>query len=381
VKRFILASVAGATLLAGLVLLAVTSAPSCQSYLPPPTATLDGLSNGILQKPNTPIVVTFSTPVDPSTINIVIAPFDIDAYGNLPDEVPDGGSLNPLVTHTPTADTHATSTLSADHTTLTLDPTPMGWLPAGPSLVLLVDPGLTSETTGVVLHYRERLPFSYPATQGKNAPTRFHSGAYFFVLQVAKPLAVPLKVFAAIDVNAQTGEFSGQFTAALRNSDPNRCSPPCVDGNVCKELPTPSCVLMSTPPDNAEEYPDYVWKATSPDGYTFEMHGHASNVGDAGAVNILTEPGQLDVPSPAVTVEGLVLTAQFTPVDGGVVQASGSLTATHTLLGTLDLGPGAGTMSAVSIPDAQVPADLPQPGTVSGDAGVAGATDAAPNGG
>jgi hypothetical protein len=185
-------------------------------------------------------------------------------------------------------------------------------------------------------------------------------------------------------VNALTGEFFGQFTAALRNSDPNRCDPPCTNGNVCKELPTPSCVIMSTPPDNAEEYPDFVWKATSPNGYTFEMHGCASNSGDAGAVNILTQPGQLNVPSPTVSVEGLVLTAQFAPVDGGVVQASGSLTATHTVaFGTADLGPGAGTLSAVSIPDAQAPADLPQPGSITdaGADGEAGATDAVANGG
>jgi hypothetical protein len=383
-KPLVRATLAGGVLCLGLALALTTSAPSCQTYVPPPTATIDGLSNGILQKPTAPIVVTFSTPVDPSTVHIVIAPFDIDAYGNLPDEVPDAGSLDALVTIAPTSDTHATSTLSADQTTLTIDVSPTGWLPTGPSLVLLVSPGLTSETTGTVLHYRERIPFAYPTLAARSAPTRLGSGAYFFVMQVTKPLPLTLKAFAAIDVDGETGDFVGQFTAALRNSDPNRCSPPCVDGNVCKELPTPSCVLMSTPPDNAEEYPDYVWKATSPNGYTFEMHGHASNVGDAGAVNILTQPGELTVPSPAVTAKGLVLTAEFVPVDGGVVQASGALTATELVLGATNLGAGSGTLSAVSIPDAQAPDGLPEPGTENSDAGVdgdAGGEDGATDGG
>jgi hypothetical protein len=361
--------------------LAAASASSCQTYVAPPTATIHGLDNGILKKPNTPIVIKFSTPVVPGTVNVVIAPFDIDAYGNLPDELPDGGSLDVLVSHSPTKDAHATSTLSADHRTLTLT-TPLGWLPTGPSLVLLVDAGLTSETTGTVLEYRERIPFSYAATCGKGGPTHFHSGAYFFVLQVDHPIPVTLKTFAAMDVNALTGEFFGQFTAALRNSDPTRCDPACTGGLVCQKLPSPMCVLMSAPPVNAEEYPDYVWKSGSPNGYTFAMHGCATDVGDAGAVNILTQPGELDVPSPKVSVQGLVLTGQFIPVGGGVIQGSGSLTATHTVaFGTSDLGPGTGTLSAVSIPDAEVPADLPQPSAGGGVDGGVDASDGGEDGG
>ena len=353
--------------------------PSCQTYVPPPTATIDGLANGILPKPNTPIVVTFTTPVVPSTINVVIAPFAIDAYGNLPDEVDGGGSLTPLVTYVAGKATHATATLSSDHTQLTLDTTPLGWLPTGPSLVLLVGEGLTSEATGTVLHYRERIPFSYSATCGKAQPTRFRSGSYFFFLQVEKPVPVPLKDFAVMDVNPLTGEFFGQFTAALRNSDPDRCSPPCTEGLVCERLPSQKCVMMSEAPVNAEEYPDYVWKATVPDGYTFAMHGCATDVGDAGAVNILTQPGVLTDTDPKVTAEGLILTAQFAPGDGGVVYGSGSLTATHTYAfgGTIDLGVGTGTLTAVSIPDADAPDGLPQPGSFADaglDASVADAT-------
>ena len=346
-------------------------APSCQTYEPPPTATIDGLSNGILHNPLAPIVVQFSTPVDPTTVRVEIAPFTIDAYGNLPDEVPDGGSLDVLLSHTATADTHVSATLSADNTTLTLTPTPLTLLPTGPSLVLLVSPGLTSTTTGTVLRYRERIPFSYPATCGAARATRFQSGDYFFLLQVSQPIGVELKVFAAIDVNPQTGAFFGQFTAALRNSDPSRCNPPCTGATVCQLIPTQACVQMSTPPTSVFESPDFVPKATAPNGYTFEMQGCATDEGDGGAVNILTAPGVLNVSIPAVSIQGLTFTAQFVPVDGGLVQGSGSLTSTKTFLGTTDLGPGAGTLSALSIPDAQAPPSLQQPGAV-GDAGDAG---------
>lgn len=349
---------------------------ACQTYQPPPTATVVGLSNGILKDPVAPIVLEFSTPVDPNTVQVEIAPFTIDSYGNLPDEVPDGGSLNVLASHTPSSDTHVRASFSADHTKLTLTATPEGWLPIGPSLVLLVWPGLTSTTTGAVLHYRERVPFSYPVACGGVHATRFRSGAYFFVMNIDKPIGVPLKAFAAIDVNATSGAFYGQFTAAIRNSDPGRCSPPCTGGDVCQLIPTQACVQISTPPTSAFEYPDYVPKATAPNGYTFEMHGCAVDEGDAGAVNILTAPGVLNVASPAVSVQGLTFTAQFVPVDGGMIQASGSLTATNILLGAAGIaaGAGAGTLSALSIPDAAVPADLPQPGTV-----VDAAADALPD--
>ena len=376
-KRLVLGAFALATTALTLAL-ATASIPSCQTYQPPPTATIEGLSNGILAQPLAPIVVQFSTPVDTNTVTVDIAPFTIDAYGNLPDEVPDGGSLGVLVSHTPTVDTHVTATWSADRTTLTLLPIPQAWLPIGPSLVLLVNPGVVSTTTGTRLNYRERLPFSYPAQCGTPQPTQFQSGDYFFLLQVSKPIAVELKVLAAINVNSQSGAFYGQFTAALRNADPTRCSPACTNGEVCETIPSQSCVIMSTPPESVQEFPDFVPKATAPNGYTFEMRGCASDQGDSGAVNILTEPGELNVPSPTVSIQGLTFTAQFIPVDGGM-SGSGSLTASKVFLGALAVGDGgAGTLSALSIPDAQAPSNLPQVGAVSdagadaGDSGDAG---------
>lgn len=354
-------------------------ASSCQTYEPPPTASMTGLSSGILSNPLSPIVLQFNTPVVPSTLSVEIAPFTIDAYGNLPDEEPDASPLNPLVSYTATASTHVTAALSSDRMTLTLSPSPLTWLPTGPALVLLVNPGLTSATTGAVLHYRERIPFSYPAVCGSPRPTKFQSGDYFFLLEVDEPVGVTLKAFAAIDVNAQTGAFFGQFTAAVRNPDVNRCSPPCVvNQTVCELIPAPgTCVAVSTPPVSVAEYPDYVAKETAPNGYTFEMHGCASDQGDGGAVNILTSPGELDVPSPPVSIHGLTFTAQFVPVDGGLVQASGSLTAPTIIFLEQDAGAGSGTLSALSIPDGQAPPDLPQPGTEAG----AGADAASPDGG
>jgi hypothetical protein len=386
--RYARVALASAAVLGVAGAIGMAAAPSCQTYAPPPTATIEGLSDGILKNPMAPIVVQFSTPVDPDTINVQIAPFNIDAYGNLPDEEPDAGPLNALTIYDAKESVHVNATLSSDHTTLTLTPTPLAWLPTGPSLVLLVGAGLTSSTTGTVLHYRERLLFSYPAVCGEAKPTKFLSGAYFFILEVTKPVAVPLKTFAAIDVNPLTGEFYGQFTAAVRNPDPSRCNPPCTGGTACELIPSPAkCVEVSTPPADLEEYPDYVFKSGAPNGYTFEMHGCATNVGDAGAVNILTQPGVLNVSSPAVSIQGLTFTAQFVPVDGGLVMGSGSLTATKSFLGTFPAGPGTGTLSALSIPDAAAPADLPQPGTENdagadaGDAAADGDSDSGSDGG
>jgi hypothetical protein len=340
--------------------IALSLASSCQTYEPPPTATLEGLTNGVLGNSLAPLVVDFSTPVDPSSLTVEVALFDIDSYGNLPDEVPDGGPLDVFLRHSPSGDSHVTTTWNADHTALKLVPSPEQWLPVGPSLVLLVLPGLTSSTTGTVLRYRERIPFSYAVACGGGHTAQFHSGAYFFLMQVNTPLGVELKAFAAIDVDEKTGAFSGQFTAALRNSDPSRCKPACTGGTVCQLIPTEACVEMSTPPTSVDEWPDYVPKSTAPDGYTFAMHGCAVDEAH-GAVDVLTAPGVLNVTSPDVSIRGLTFTAQFSPDDAGVVRGSGSLTATQTLLGKLTLGAGAGTLSAVSIPAADAPPNLPQP--------------------
>jgi hypothetical protein len=373
-KRWVRIALASADSLGLLIVLGIASIPACQTYEPPPTATLENLSDGVLANSNSlaPLVLRFSEPVDPSTVSVEIALFDIDAYGNLPDERPGGGSLDVFLSHTPEKDTHATATFSADHTTLTLVPIPVGVLPVGPSLVVLVLPGVTSATTGTVLHYRERIPFSYAVNCGSEHATRFESGPYFFLLQVNQPLGVELKVFAAIDVDPETGAFRGQFTAALRNSDPSRCSPACTCGQVCELIPKETCVEMSTPPSSVYEWPDFVPKSTAPNGYTFEMQGCAVDEGDGGAVNIKTAPGVLDVTSPAVSIQGLEFTAQFAPVDGGLMQASGSLTATKTLLGKADLGSGAGTLTALSIPTAEAPAGLRQPGAIEAGRGAVG---------
>jgi hypothetical protein len=361
------AALFGMALAMGIVM-GMAAVSSCQTYEPPPTATLQNLTNGILKNSLAPLVLHFNTPVDPSTVSVEVAPFDIDSYGNLPDETQDGGTLDVLLRHTPSADTNVKATFSSDHLSLTLVPMPPELLPIGPSLVVLVEPGLTSTATATELHYRQRIPFSYAVECGQAHATKFKSGPYFFLLQVNKPLGVELKVFAAIDVNAVSGAFVGQFTAALRNSDPSRCHPACTGGEVCQLIPNEQCVEMSAPPTSVFEWSDFVPKTDAPNGYTFEMHGCAVDEGDQGAVNILTAPGELKVTSPNVTIEGLKFTAQFVPVKGGLVQASGSLTATKTLLGAANLGPGAGTLTALSIPEAGAPT-LPQPG-IETDAGA-----------
>jgi hypothetical protein len=89
------------------------------------------------------------------------------------------------------------------------------------------------------------------------------------------------------------------------------------------------------------------------------------------ATDMLTEPATMIVQQPAVTVQGLTMTAQFAPGTDGVVRATGSLTADATFLGTAPLGPGGGTMTARRVPDNEVPPGVPQPSSPpSGDAGA-----------
>lgn len=338
-----------------LVLLSALAA-SCERYEPPPRASIEGLSSGVLADPRAPLVIDLGMPVDPATLFVKVALFETNADGDLGDEDDDPASeLHVLVRRDPDeGDFGAKAALDPDGSRLrlTLDSA----LPVGPKLVLLVEGGLRA-TSGRVTRYRQRIPFSYVVTCGEG-PSKLAGGSYFLLLDVERPLGTQIRLFASIDVDPATGALVGQFTNAMR-SPGLVCPSACPSSDVCRLLPAPECVAPSTRAGTTDEYPDFVPNPTPPTGYSFLVQG--CGVDDGAATGVLTAPATMIVESPPVTIEGLTMTASFGPGADGAVRATGSLTADVVRLGTNALGPGKGTLTALRIPDERAPANLPRP--------------------
>lgn len=357
------------TLILHLVLLAAPAAVACQDYAPPPDASIEGLTQGVLQDPHAPLVLDFGMPVDESTVSLEVAFYDVDGRGNLPDERTPPQTNRDVLRHDPVSgDLGVTATFEDDDSKLRLVPT--GAMPVGPQLVLLVAPGLRAKD-GRERHFRTRAPFSYEVKCAPAAkPTTFQSGTYFLLLQVEKPIGTQIQLFGAIDVDHASGSFVGQFTKAHRNPS-QACPMPCGPADACRLLPSPACVPPSTAAGTVDEYPDWIPNPTPPTGFSFEVRGCV--VDDGAASDMLTQPATMIVEQPAVTVQGLTMTAQFAPAADGIVHATGSLVADDVLLGKGGLGPGSGTMTALRVPDARVPKGIPQPPLLI-DAGSEGGT-------
>jgi hypothetical protein len=358
-------------IIAATVTIAVTA--SCERYEPPPRPRIEGLTSGVLDDPRAPIVVDFGTPIDPETLLVKIALFEPDVEGNLRDEDDDPETeLRVLVRLDPfEGDVGAKGEVdaAAGRLSVVLDSA----LPVGPKLVLLVEEGLRSPS-GRVSNHRIRIPFSYVVKCAEGAST-FASGTYFVLLDVEQPLGTQIQLLAFIDVDPRTGALVGQFTNADRNPE-LRCPSSCSSVDVCRLLPAPECVAPSTRAGTVDEWPDFVPNAPPPTGYSFLVQGCA--VDDGTSNGVLTAPATMVVESPKVTVEGLTMTASFTPGADGVIRATGSLTADVVRLGTNPLGPGKGSMAAVRLPDDRVPPNVPR-APARPDAGAAsGDTDAGP---
>lgn len=334
----------------------IATAASCERYEAPPRPTIEGLVSGVLDNPRAPVVIDFGTSIDPNTLFVKIALLDQDVEGTLPDEDDDPETeLRVLVRRDPNeGDLGAQADVDAagGRLTLTLDSA----LPVGPKLVLIVEGDLRSPT-GTVSRNRVKIPFSYvvKCTEGASS---FASGTYFVLLDVEQPLGTQIQLLAYIDVDPKTGGLVGQFTNADRNPE-QKCPTACPSTDVCRLLPGPECVAPSTRAGTVDEWPDFIPNAPPPTGYSFVVQGCA--VDDATASGVLTAPATMVVQSPAVTVEGLTMTASFAPGADGIVRATGSLTADVVRLGTNPLGAGKGSMSAVRIPDDRVPPNVPRP--------------------
>ena len=330
-----------------------TLAPACAVYDAPPEVTIAGLKEGLLADPAAPVVLTFSKAPVPATIKLEIAPYKVDAQGQLPDEL--GGSLSPFYAYDFKAgDTGGVSALSADGTTMTITTTVAP--PIGPSLVLLVEPGL-SDLAGIVTHARRRLVFGYaPSLICTKPVTVLRSGTYFFLANVTLPIHVQVQLFGVIAVDPATGAVKSRFTKAHRNPDPNRCHPACGPTEVCRTLPAAKagCVVPSDPATGIDEFPDYVPNPDAPTGFSFLVQGCATDQGAMMAA-FGTEKVDVQVAQPMVTLRQTQLNAAFTIDAVGVLRGTGSLTADAVLLGPIDSGKGSGDLTARSLTDAEAP--------------------------
>jgi hypothetical protein len=339
--------------------LALAIAVACETYVPPPTATIEGESDGVLPDPSAPFVVDFADPIDLSTLTLEVALYEVDADGNLPDER--GAASTPLhllFAHDPdNGDQLGTGTLSDDRTSYTI--VPRAPFPVGTKLILLVEPGL-SDGAGHTTTYRQRIPFSYAFQCTGGVGTKvLTSGVYFFLLDVQEPIGTQIQIWAALDVDPTTGLFTGQFTRAHRNPDGTRCTPTCDSTTVCQTLPgPPQCVVPSTRAGTVDEFPDWLPLPDPPTGFSFTVKGCAEDQSD-GSAALATAPADLVVQQPAVTVGGLTMTASFAPDALGVVRGTGALQSPDVELGTASLGQGQGTMTARSVSTSEAPPGIP----------------------
>ena len=318
-----------------LVLLPVlfVAAVACEEYSAPPEPTIVGLVQGGLTDSRAPLVVDFGTEIDPATLKMTLAFDETDLEGNLFDEDADPNTKLRVLDTTPSVDGRRV-TLNHDQV-----------FPVGPKLVLIVERGLKSKS-GRVLEYRAKVPFAYTVAC-TGGPTRLASGRYFMLLQVAKPLQFQLELFGDLTIDAKTGAVRGRFTNADRRSDLT-CPTTCTNGDVCRLLPAPKCVLPSELAGSVDEYSDWFPFPTPPTGFEFIADGCASD-GEQGT-GILTAPATLALESPPVTAAGLVMSASFVPDAAGVIRASGTVTADSVSLGTQGIGAANGAITARAVP-------------------------------
>lgn len=337
-----------------LLLLATTllaGAPGCAEYEDPPQITLEGVTKGHLTDTLAPLLLTFSKPADPGTVKIKIVRFVTDIEGDLADEDSKDETTLDILFEFPAVPSKTggggTGVLSPDGTRLTI--TPKEEFPVGAGLAILVEKGL-SDTKGHATAVRKRIPFSYRFDLGCTKPSAvLHSGSYFFLADVKKPLPVQIRLFAAIEVDPATGELVGRFTNAVRNPDPKRCTPACKAEEACRLLPAQECVIPSLRAGTVDEFSDFVPKTAPPNGFSFQSTGCAIDQPD-GTAAFITAPMDVAVASPPVTLTKAQITGSFKLV-ADVLRGSGAITAEDVLIGTMSSGESAsGEMSARAIP-------------------------------
>ncbi len=351
----------GVTSLAASGWLALVGFSSACEYDSPPRTEIVGLVDGALTDTTVPIVLRFSEPISKDSLSIRVVRLDLDNEGNLGDEDSDDATeLVEYFRHDPNEKiyTGGFGTLSEDGKSFTININSS--LPVGPSLAVLIEPGLEDEA-GNSWEVRQRLVFAYTVVlaceAGQGAPTVFPSGAYFMIANIEKPIGTQIQLFAQLEVDPETGSFVGQFTNADRLPG-SSCSPACGEADSCQTIPMQACVLPSAKVGSDKEFPDFLPNAAPPTGYSFRVTGCIVDT-EAGSV-FLNAPADIDVQQPDVFVKGIKLSASFVEQDG-VFVGTGLASAVDVFLGVTSAGVAEGTMIGRQIPPGEEPPGIPFP--------------------
>ena len=351
----------------GASMLAAALSAGCAPYDGVPIVAIEGIENGLLYDNKSPLSVTFSEPIDPTSLKAKVAIYETDIEGNLFDEDDDEETeLQVLVAFDGSAKDPAervqggTASVAKDGQRLFMLPELS--FPIGKKLVLIIEPGLM-DTEGDTFKVREKILFSYTVKLNCAPSADFVSGAYFFLGEVTKPIGTQVQLHAYIEVNPATGEFVGTFVNADRDRDPARCKAfglSCTDKEACRTLPTPACVPPSEKAGGVDEYPDYVVNYDPPSGYAFEATGCVD--GQSGPDTIFVNvPVDVTVSQPAVSLRATTMTASFAKDDKGVLRGTGGIVAENVLLGKIDSGQAEGSIAARLIPPEEEPKGLKRP--------------------
>lgn len=344
------------------LVLAVLGAPSCQVYEAPPEPSLPQSTSNLLPDPAAPLIVRFSKPIDEKTLQLKVARNIVDARGRLADEADPPGDLSLIFSHGYDAgDTGGVGVLSDDKTTFTVTPTAA--FPINPELVLIVEPGLHAIDSDVTINARRKLRFGYQFDLTCSAPTKVMpaKGSYFVLIDVKQPIGTQVRLWADIRVDTSTGRFAAQFVRAGRNLDGSRCPGGCASTDACRTHPgPPACVAPSLRADDTNEYPDFIADTTSPASFQFTATGCIVDSPD-GSAQFVNLPVDVFVSSPQVTLRNTRLTSSFGTDAQGVLRGAGSLSADDVALGPSSSGKGAGTLTAILVPDSAAPTNIPAP--------------------
>jgi hypothetical protein len=332
-------------------------------YDAPPQVSIEGIAGGLLADPTAPLVLVFDEPVVPASLRAKIVRYEVDAEGRLGDEDDDPATaLDVIFDNPPDADIGGVGELDTARTRyrITLHQT----LPVGPQFAVLIEPGL-SDDAGHAWQARQQLKFGYDfscGAAGEAKPSQFPSGKFFFVVDVDAPIGTQIQLWADVRVNAQTGEFVGQFTNGDRDQalDCTEYGLDCDATEVCRTLPEPACAKPSDNAGTPDEFPDFAPNFTPPRGYSFTVLGCVVDRED-GSFSFANVPTDVVVQSPAVTVQGITLNSSWEYDQEGVLRGTGTFHATQVFLGVTPSGEGAGTHRERLVPDELAHPDIPPP--------------------
>jgi hypothetical protein len=338
------------------------AATACDTFDPAPVASLAGAEEGALPV-GAPLVVAFSEPVAADSLDLLLASYVTDGEENLADEDDDPETELPvLLTLDPKAGAQGgAALLASDNQSLRLEPDEA--LPAGPALVVVVEPGLR-DREGNATRGRQRLKFAYGFDCSADAasptePVAMPSGPYFLLVDVDDPVQTQVQLWAWLDIDPATGKVRGKFSNADRLDHPGACPEACSKVDVCKLLPSPACVPQSDKASEVDEHPDWLSNYTPPTGYTFLVDGCARPDG-SGGVSFATEPVDTVTQSPPITNQAVTMSGVLREV-GGDWKGTGSFAVGQVILGETPSGAGKGSLRMTSVPVDEAPPDLPRP--------------------